>query len=63
MTALVICNSFDAEKYDIEDFLEEKRILAEMFEIDRIRKEERQDYLNCIYEVNFHDLFYIEYYR
>jgi hypothetical protein len=50
-TALVICNSFDAERIDIEDFLDEKRILSEMFEIDRVRSEERQDYLNCFNEV------------
>ena len=40
-TALVICNSFDSQRFDIEEYLEQKYYLTEMFEIDRMRKEER----------------------
>lgn len=37
-TALVICNSFDENRFDIEEYLHEKEFYTEMFEIDRMRK-------------------------
>jgi hypothetical protein len=40
-TALVVCNSFDSDRFDIEDILHDKQYYIEMFEIDRIRQEER----------------------
>jgi len=33
-TALVFVNSFDFQKEEIEDYMEENRIYAEVFEID-----------------------------
>ena len=50
-TALVVCNSFDADRFDIEDFLQDRQYMTEMFEVDRMPKEERLDYLNCFREV------------
>jgi len=47
-SALVFVNSFDFEKEDIEDYMEENKIYAEVFEIDRIKTEERLEYLNCL---------------
>lgn len=47
-TALVFCNSFDSEKMDIEDLLEQKKYYPEVFEIDRIPMEEREEYLKCL---------------
>lgn len=47
-SALVFVNSFDFEKEDIEDFMEQNKIYAEVFEIDRMRSEERLEYLNCL---------------
>lgn len=46
-TALVVMNSFDCDKDSIEEAMVEKRILTEVFEIDRLRPEDRNDYLNC----------------
>ena len=46
-TALVITNSFDQQKEDIEDVLEENRVYADIMEIDRINKEDRENYLLC----------------
>jgi glutaredoxin len=46
-SALVFVNSFDFEKDDIEDLMNEKKIYAEVFEIDRMLKDERVEYLNC----------------
>ena len=36
-TSLVFLNSFDFQKEDIEDFMEDNKIYAEVFEIDRMR--------------------------
>ena len=47
-TALVFLNSFDFTKDDIEEYMETKRIYAEVFEIDKMRKEDRLEYVNCI---------------
>lgn len=47
-TSLVFVNSFDFQKEDIEDFMDEHRIYAEVFEIDRMRPDERVEYLNCL---------------
>jgi hypothetical protein len=47
-TSLVFVNSFDFQKEDIEDFMDENKIYAEVFEIDRMRPDERVEYLNCI---------------
>ena len=46
-SALVFVNSFDYEKEDIEDIMTANKIYAEVFEIDRVKIEERQEYLNC----------------
>ena len=51
-SSLVFLNTFDYSKDTIEDFMEERRIYAEVFEIDRMRKEDRGEYLNC-----FNDMF------
>lgn len=45
--ALVFVNSFDFERDDIQDFMTEKKILTEVFEIDRVLLEQRVEYLNC----------------
>ena len=50
-TALVFVNSFDFQKEEIEDYMEENRIYAEVFEIDRMRPGERVEYLNCLQEM------------
>jgi len=50
-TALVICNSFDNERFEIEDLFDEKKHYTETFEIDRIRLEEREEYLKCLNDV------------
>jgi glutaredoxin len=50
-TALVFVNSFDFQKEEIEDYMEENRIYAEVFEIDRMRPGERVEYLNCLHEM------------
>jgi len=47
-TALVFVNSFDFQKEEIEDYMEENRVYAEVFEIDRMRPGERAEYLNCL---------------
>ena len=46
-SGLVFVNSFDHEKDDIEDLMVEKKIVTEVFEIDRVRSEDRAEYLNC----------------
>ena len=51
-TSLVVINSFDHQKDSIEEILEERRYYAEMLEIDRLNKEEREEYLLC-----FEDLY------
>ena len=47
-TSLVFLNSFDFQKEDIEDFMEDNKIYAEVFEIDRMRQGDRMEYLNCL---------------
>lgn len=46
-SALVFVNSFDPEKDDIEEQMTERKLVAEVFEIDRVRAEDRAEYLNC----------------
>jgi len=50
-SALVIINSFDCDKDDIEEIMTKRRIVTEVFEIDRLRLEDRNDYLNCFQEM------------
>lgn len=50
-TALVFVNTFDYQKDQIEDFMVEKKIYAEVFEIDRMKKDQRSEYLNCFQEM------------
>lgn len=50
-TALVVINSFDYEKDDIEEDMTRRKIVTEVFEIDRLRSEDRNDYLNCFNEM------------
>jgi hypothetical protein len=38
-TSLVVINSYDYEKEDIEDIMHERRIYADVFEIDHLRVE------------------------
>jgi len=38
-SALVFVNSFDFEREDIEDLMVNKKIYAEVFEMDRVLKE------------------------
>jgi len=38
-SALVFVNSFDFEREDIEDLMINKKIYAEVFEMDRVLKE------------------------
>jgi len=49
-SALVVLNSFDYEKEDIEEVMVENRTYADVFEIDRMRTEDRALYLNCFYK-------------
>ena len=44
-SSLIISNSFDSVHPDIEDYLEQRGIYVEVFLIDALRKEEREDYL------------------
>ena len=46
-SALVVVNSFDNQKEDIEDVLENNRVYADVMEIDRLNKEDREEYLLC----------------
>ena len=50
-SALVFVNSFDFKKDEIEDYMEDNRIYAEVFEIDRMRTDDRAEYLNCFQEM------------
>lgn len=50
-SALVIINSFDCDKEEIEEQMTKRRIYTEVFEIDRLRVEDRNDYLNCFQEM------------
>ena len=51
-TSLVVCNSFDFELDDIKEDMIDSKIYAEVFEIDRLHKDHRVEYLNC-----FQDMF------
>ena len=46
-SALVVVNSFDNQKEEIEDVLENHRVYADVMEIDRLNKEDREEYLLC----------------
>ena len=46
-TAFVVVNSFDPENEEVEDIMNERRIRAEVFEIDRLKQQQRAEYLNC----------------
>ena len=50
-TSLVVVNSFDAQKESIEEILEDHRVYAEMLEVDRLNKDEREEYLVCFDEL------------
>ena len=50
-SALVFINSFDYEKEGIEDIMVEQKIYAEVFEIDRIKQDQRLEYLNCFHKM------------
>lgn len=47
-SALVFVNSYDFAKEDIEEYMEDNKIYAEVFEIDRMQADQRFEYLNCI---------------
>ena len=40
-TALVLCNTTDEERGDIEKYLERRNYAPEMFELDRMLSEQR----------------------
>ena len=46
-TSLVVANSFDFELDDIREDMIDRRIYAEVFEIDRLHVDHRTEYLNC----------------
>eukprot|EP00350_Pseudokeronopsis_sp_OXSARD2_P013357 CAMPEP_0170546156 /NCGR_PEP_ID=MMETSP0211-20121228/4527_1 /TAXON_ID=311385 /ORGANISM="Pseudokeronopsis sp., Strain OXSARD2" /LENGTH=84 /DNA_ID=CAMNT_0010850471 /DNA_START=101 /DNA_END=352 /DNA_ORIENTATION=- len=50
-SALIVCNSFDSSSIEMEDFLQSKGYYNETFQIDRLRQEEREDYLKCFNEM------------
>ena len=50
-TGLVVCNSFDFELEDIREDMIDRKIYAEVFEIDRLHKDHRTEYLNCFQEM------------
>ena len=50
-TALVLCNTTDEERGDIEKHLERRNYAPEMFELDRMLSEQRLEYMSCINEV------------
>ena len=51
-TALVLCNTTDEERGDIEKHLERRNYAPEMFELDRMLSEQRLEYMSCINEVS-----------
>ena len=53
-TALVLCQTSDEDRGQIEQLLESRKIAPEMFEIDRIRDEQQIEYMSCINEVRKH---------
>ena len=46
-TGLVVINSFDYQLDDIREEMIDRKIYADVFEIDRLQKDSRQEYLNC----------------
>jgi len=46
-SSLVVINSFDGQKEEIEELLENHRIYADAFELDRLGKADREEYLIC----------------
>ena len=50
-TGLVVINSFDCDLEDIRDEMVDRRVYADVFEVDRLHKDERLEYLNCFYEM------------
>ena len=48
---MVFLNSFDPEKDEIEDEVSDKKIETEVFEIDRVRPQDRTEYLNCLHDL------------
>ncbi|CDW74449.1 UNKNOWN [Stylonychia lemnae] len=50
-TALVFCDSSQQETKEMEDYLTQKDVLAEMFEINRMLPREMSEYMNCISEM------------
>ena len=50
-TGLVIINSFDCDLDDIRDEMIDRKIYADVFEVDRLRPDERLEYLNCFQEM------------
>jgi hypothetical protein len=47
----VICNTEDEERDEIEGYLEKRNYAPEMFEVDRMREEQRLEYMHCINEM------------
>ncbi len=47
----MICNTYDEERAEIEMYLEGRNYAPEMFEVDRMRDEQRLEYMHCINEV------------
>ena len=50
-TGLVVINSFDYQLDDIREEMIDRKIYADVFEIDRLQKDSRQEYLNCFQEM------------
>ena len=46
-SSLVVINSFDQLKDDIEEALEQKRVYTDLMEVDRLNRGDREDYLMC----------------
>ena len=46
-SSLVVINSFDGSKEDIEEVLEKHRVYSDVFEIDRLNAIDREEYLLC----------------
>ena len=46
-TSLVIINSFDSQKDDIEEIMAAKHVYADVMEVDRLNSDHREEYLKC----------------
>ena len=46
-SSLVVINSFDGQKEEIEELLEKHSIYGDIFEVDRLGKADREEYLIC----------------